>query len=70
MGSMSELIFMACTVLAGLVACLAEPATPERWSCVKPSRGPLSEPAVLDQERDPEASEPGFADGLSSGAVA
>jgi hypothetical protein len=68
---MSELIFMASTVLAGLVACLVDPATPERWSCVKPSRGSLSDPAELPaQEPDPEASEPGFADGLSSGAVA
>lgn len=71
MGVMSELLFMACTVFAGLIACLAKPGAPEQWSCVKTAR-PFAAPApdsslAYDPERD---SEPGFADGLSSGAIA
>lgn len=67
--AMSELLFMACTVFAGLVACLANPGAPEEWSCVKPARrvgAPLTAPAGYELERD---SEPGFADGLSSSAL-
>lgn len=68
---MSELLFMASTVLAGLIACLAEPGAAEQWSCVKAAR-PVAAPAPsLAYDYEPERdSEPGFADGLSSGAIA
>lgn len=66
---MSELLFITSTVLAGLIACLAEPGAAEQWSCVKAARPVAAPDASLpyEPERD---SEPGFADGLSSGAIA
>ena len=68
---MSDDLIVTLGLLAAVVACLAKPCTPTHWSRVKVSRRALDalpEPAREPVARSPEASESGFADGLTTPA--
>lgn len=68
MADVSDLLLLTLGLLGAVVACLARPCPPERWSVVKPPRPlPAPEPVTTEPALDRD-SEPGFADGLTVAA--
>jgi hypothetical protein len=72
MQSVSDILIMTLSLLAGVVGCLAKPCKPENWAYVKAARIELEAMPASVREADFEpapVSEPGFADGLTTAAA-